>query len=73
MHIKNVIDEAEIDEAATTKDFLVVQTEGNRTVNRKIKHFNLDVIIAVDYRKSTRGERVREIQGNTGQAFQERL
>ena len=50
MHIKNIIAEAEIDEAATTKDFLVVQNEGGRTVNRKIKHFNLDVIIAVGYR-----------------------
>ncbi|MDR1102104.1 MAG: virulence RhuM family protein [Clostridiales bacterium] len=50
MHIKNIINEAEIDENSTTKDFLVVQTEGNRTVNRSVKHFNLDMIIAVGYR-----------------------
>jgi hypothetical protein len=50
MHIKNIVAESEIDETATTKDFLVVQTEGGRTVNRRIKHFNLDMIIAVGYR-----------------------
>ena len=50
IHIKNIIAESEIDEAATTKDFLVVQTEGSRAVNRKIRHFNLDMIIAVGYR-----------------------
>jgi len=49
-HIKNIITESEIDEAATTKDFLVVQKEGNRAVNRSIKHHNLDMIIAVGYR-----------------------
>jgi len=50
IHIKNTINETEIDAAATTKDFLVVQQEGNRSVNRNIKHYNLDMIIAVGYR-----------------------
>ncbi|MCL2055158.1 MAG: virulence RhuM family protein [Oscillospiraceae bacterium] len=50
MHIKNIIAESEISETATAKDFLVVQTEGSRSVNRKIKHYNLDMIIAVGYR-----------------------
>lgn len=49
-HIKNIASESEIDETATTKDFLVVQNEGGRMVNRTIKHFNLDMIIAVGYR-----------------------
>jgi len=49
-HIENIIAESEIDESATTKDFLVVQKEGNRAVNRSIKHHNLDMIIAVGYR-----------------------
>jgi hypothetical protein len=35
---------------ATTKDLLVVQTEGSRSVNRYLKHYNLDMIIAVGYR-----------------------
>jgi len=50
IHIQNIIKEAEIDEKATTKDFLVVQKEGHRNVERKIKHHNLDMIIAVGYR-----------------------
>ena len=50
IHIKNIIAEAEMDESATTKDFLVVQNEGGRMINRIIKHFNLDMIIAVGYR-----------------------
>ena len=50
MHIKNIINDDEINETSTTKDFLVVQNEGNRTVNRTIKHYNLDMIIAVGYR-----------------------
>jgi len=49
-HIKSITKEAELDPEATTKDFLVVQIEGTRSVNRKIKHYNLDMIIAVGYR-----------------------
>lgn len=54
MHISNILEEAEIYEAATIKDFLIVQNEGDRTVNRKIKHYNLDMIIAVGYRVNSR-------------------
>ncbi|MCL2086272.1 MAG: virulence RhuM family protein [Oscillospiraceae bacterium] len=50
MHITNIITETEINETATIKDFLIVQKEGDRAVNRKIKHYNLDMIIAVGYR-----------------------
>lgn len=31
-------------EKATTKKFLVVQTEGKRQVRRTVKHYNLDAI-----------------------------
>ena len=41
---------------STTEDSSVVQIEGNRRVNRKIKLYNLDMIISVGYRvKSQRG------------------
>jgi hypothetical protein len=50
IHIKNIYETAELEELATTKDFLVVQIEGNREVKRRIKHYNLDVIISVGYR-----------------------
>jgi len=50
MHLKSVYTDGELDESSTTKDFLVVQIEGNRDVSRSIKHYNLDAIISVGYR-----------------------
>ena len=40
MHLKNVYAEQELDENSTCKDFLQVQTEGERTVSRKRKDGN---------------------------------
>lgn len=60
IHIKNIYETAELEESATTKDFLVVQMEGNREVKRNIKHYNLDLIISVGYRvNSFRGTQFR--------------
>lgn len=60
MHLKNIYDTGELSEEATTKDFLVVQKEGNREVSRKVKHYNLDAIISVGYRvNSLRGTQFR--------------
>ena len=60
IHIKNIYETAELEESATTKDFLVVQKEGNRDVKRNIKHYNLDLIISVGYRvNSFRGTQFR--------------
>lgn len=60
LHIQNIFDEKELDEMATVKEYLTVQSEGNREVQRKIKHYNLDVIISVGYRvKSLRGTQFR--------------
>ena len=50
IHITNIFDEGELDKNSTIKDFLIVQKEGNREVNRKQKFYNLDVIISVGYR-----------------------
>jgi len=50
MHLKNIFSEAELDQNATTKDFLVVRQEGTRQVKRSLKHYNLDAIISVGYR-----------------------
>ena len=55
LHIKNIIAENELDDS-TTEESSVVQIEGNRKVTRKIKIYNLDLIISVGYRvKSQRG------------------
>jgi hypothetical protein len=50
IHLKNIFDEGELTEVATCKDFLQVQKEGNRLVERKQKYYNLDAIISVGYR-----------------------
>jgi hypothetical protein len=50
MHLKNIFEEGELDEVATIKDFLIVQQEGNRNVERTQKFYNLDAIISVGYR-----------------------
>ena len=49
-HLQNVYSDKELSETATTKDYLVVQKEGTRQVNRTIKMYNLDAIISVGYR-----------------------
>lgn len=41
MHLKNVYEEGELEPAATCKDFLQVQQEGSRTVQRSRKFYNL--------------------------------
>jgi hypothetical protein len=59
-HIKNVFEERELDSLATVRNFRTVQTEGNRTVERDIDYYNLDVIISVGYRvKSPQGTQFR--------------
>lgn len=61
MHLKNVYADGELEEPATTKDFLAVRVEGNRQVRRQLKHYNLDAIISVGYRvNSRRGARFRQ-------------
>ncbi len=54
IHLKNIFKEGELDEAATCKDFLQVQVEGTRKVERKQLFYNLDVIISVGYRIKSR-------------------
>ena len=58
-HINNALQE-ELDDS-TVANFATVQTEGGRTVERLIEHYNLDVIISVGYRvKSKRGVEFRK-------------
>ena len=54
MHLKNIYQDGELPEPATTKDFLAVQTEGKRRIQRNLKHYNLDAIISVGYRVSSK-------------------
>jgi len=49
-HLKNIYKSAELDENSTCKESLQVQKEGDRIIKRKIKEYNLDVLISVGYR-----------------------
>ena len=46
LHIKNILQEGELEEAATVKESLTVQAEGNRQVRRKTLLYNLHMIWA---------------------------
>lgn len=54
IHLKSIYDEGELDEEATCKEFLQVQQEGGRSVQRLRKFYNLDAIISVGYRVKSR-------------------
>ena len=53
-HLQNIFKDEELIEQATTKKSLVVRQEGKRQVRRRIKHYNLDAIISVGYRVSSK-------------------
>ena len=48
-HINNILNDGELD-LSTVKEILTVRLEGNRKVSRKIKYYNLDMIISIGYR-----------------------
>lgn len=49
-HIKNIYGDGELDENSTCKNYLQVQNEGIRSVQRTIKVYNLSLILAIGYR-----------------------
>ena len=60
LHINNIFKEEELSPISTVKEYLTVHQEGNRTIKRNQKYYNLDVIISVGYRvKSHRGTQFR--------------
>lgn len=59
-HILNIYEEGELEQISTCRKFRQVRNEGNRTVEREIEHYNLDVVISVGYRvKSLQGTQFR--------------
>ena len=48
-HINNILNEGKL-KLSTVKKILTVRLEGNRKVTRKIKYYNLDMIISIGYR-----------------------
>ena len=57
IHIRNILEEGELEQEATIKDYLIVQVEGKRSVKRSVTHYNLDMILAVGYRVRSRAAR----------------
>jgi hypothetical protein len=61
LHIQGVCEEGEVDLGSTSKDYLLVQTEGERSVQREVKLYNLNMILAIGYRvRSSRGTQFRK-------------
>jgi hypothetical protein len=60
LHVGNILEEGELEAAATTEESSVVQLEGKRKVKRRLRLYNLDMIISVGYRvNSKRGTQFR--------------
>ena len=52
-HIKAALAE-ELDGIPTIAKYVIVQKEGDRTVEREVEHYNLDMILSVGYRVKSR-------------------
>jgi len=64
--IATVYEDQELAEEATCKEFLQVRDEGSRQVRRTLKHYNLEMILAVGYRvRSARGVEFRRWASTT--------
>lgn len=53
-HIKNIYKEQELSQDRTCAKIAQVQTEGGRSVERTVEHYNLDLIISVGYRVNSK-------------------
>lgn len=63
-HVGNLYEEGELTAEATRKDYFQVRQEGSRLIRRQVKHYNLDMILAVGYRvRSPRGVQFRQWAG----------
>ena len=49
-HIGKVFEDSELEEGTTIRKFRIVQSEGNRQISREVKHYNLQMIIAVGFK-----------------------
>jgi hypothetical protein len=53
-HIKNIYNEQELEPSGTLSKMEIVREEGGRQVLREIAHYNLDMVISVGYRVSSK-------------------
>ena len=60
-HIKHIYEDGELTEESTCRKFRQVRLEGNRSVEREIPHYNLDMILSLGYRvRSVTATRFRQ-------------
>ena len=70
LHLKNIFNSNELDVNSTTEKISVVQTEGDRQVNRTMTFYNLDAVISVGYRvNSLRATQFRQWTTNIIRQF----
>ncbi|KIM09448.1 MAG: hypothetical protein KU28_02240 [Sulfurovum sp. PC08-66] len=62
LRINNILNEEELQKNSTVKFLLTIQKEGNREVRRNLEHYNLDMIISLDYRVNSK-KATRYIKG----------
>ncbi len=60
VHIRKIFADEELDDSATVKQYLTVQTEGKRSVQRTVQLYNLEMILAVGFR--TRSQRAAQFR-----------
>jgi len=51
LHLKNIFSEEELEESSVTEDFSTTASDGKKY---RVKHYNLDAIIAVGYRVNSK-------------------
>lgn len=60
LHIRKVFQERELQSEATVKEYLIVAPEGTRSVERRVAHYRLEMVLAIGYRvRSHRGMQFR--------------
>lgn len=60
VHVRKIFADGELDDSATVKQYLTVQTEGKRSVQRTVQLYNLEMILAVGFR--TRSQRAAQFR-----------
>ena len=61
LHVKAIYRDQELQAQATCKELLQVRSEGDREIGRKLKFYNLNMILAIGYRvRSHRGTQFRQ-------------
>ena len=61
LHLKAIYAEEEQSEAATCKSYLQVRREGGRTIQRQVRHYRLETVLAVGFRvRSHHGTQFRQ-------------